>query len=808
MTFPAPQRTDLGIDVLGRYVCNGLDEALHSTDRNARRPDGSGQEDARPFDVIVVGGGSFGGVVAQHLFTQDRSHSHRVLVLEAGPFSLSEHVQNLPLIGGVGEVWGLPWRADPGLGFPGLAYTVGGRSIFYGGWAPELLEAETGAWPKTVLDDLRAGQLPDGQAGYFQQAAEQIGVRQVNDFIYGPLHEALRRRLFDGIGDITGAIPLGDLPLHLDPATVAQNERELAKLDAPLAVQGSPPRSGFFPMGKYSAVPLIIEGSRAAGAESGLDDVKKRLMVVPNCHVVRLETQPAPGGIRVVNVLTNQGAVPVPPGGVVILALGTIESTRLALISFPNVPTGPHLGTNLMAHLRSNLTIRIPVSALGAGLPNELQESALFLKGRREFADGSRGHFHLQITAAGLAKPGADSEAELFKKNPDVDLFERFRHTTDTTVVITLRGIGEMEPHNPANRVSLAWERDEFGLPRAWVTLVPSARDLELWDAMDRAADDAALVFAGVASYEVLTGCGFVPVPSGARPSSVVPSISHRDRLGTTHHEAGTLWMGEDPAGSVTDTAGRFHGVENAYAIGPALHPSVGSPNPMLTGVALGRRLADGFVSFQPPSPDPEFTLLFDGMSTDRWQMSTICNQPGRNDPGRFLVVDGALEAVTGTDLGLLWYADPAPADFVLRVEWRSWRQDDNSGVLVRFPDPRTQGYDNTAWVAFDKGFEVQIDALARWDGAPEHLTAAIYGMAGPQRPNQLPTKPLGEWNLFEVTVRGNAYDVSLNGVSVTHFVNGDGARGRPSSPGAPSFVGLQTHTGRVAFRRIQWKAL
>ena len=59
------------------------------------------------------------------------------------------------------------------------------------------------------------------------------------------------------------------------------------------------------------------------------------------------------------------------------------------------------------------------------------------------------------------------------------------------------------------------------------------------------------------------------------------------DGLGTTHHEAGTLWMGTDPTQSVTDHQGRFHHTDNLYAAGPALFPSIGSPNPMLTGIAL-----------------------------------------------------------------------------------------------------------------------------------------------------------------------------------------------------------------------------
>ena len=151
-----PQATDFTRDVLGRYVCNGLDEALNSTNKSGQRPDGSPQNDARSFDIIVVGGGSFGPVFAQHLFFNDKTHSHRILVLEAGPLVLTEHVQNYPVLGldvpgpitvdpGVprAEMWGLPWRSDIQFGFPGLAYCIGGRSVFFGGWSPQLLDTQT-----------------------------------------------------------------------------------------------------------------------------------------------------------------------------------------------------------------------------------------------------------------------------------------------------------------------------------------------------------------------------------------------------------------------------------------------------------------------------------------------------------------------------------------------------------------------------------------------------------------------------------------------------------------------------------------
>ena len=98
-TPSSAERTAFSLDVLGRYVCNGLDEALRSADRGARRPDGSPQNDVRPFDVIVLGGGTFGAAIASHIFNADKAHRHRILVLEGGPFLLTEHLQDLPMIG-------------------------------------------------------------------------------------------------------------------------------------------------------------------------------------------------------------------------------------------------------------------------------------------------------------------------------------------------------------------------------------------------------------------------------------------------------------------------------------------------------------------------------------------------------------------------------------------------------------------------------------------------------------------------------------------------------------------------------------
>jgi choline dehydrogenase-like flavoprotein len=831
MTAKQSQETDFTRDVLGRYICNGMDEALASTNPNGQRQNGAPQNDARPFDIIVIGGGSFGPIFAQHLFFADQAHSHRILVLDAGPLVLTEHVQNLPVLGlnppgptetdpGVprAEIWGLPWRSKVRGGFPGLAYCLGGRSVFFGGWSPRLLDTANDTemaqppWPTQVVTDLNNR--------YFDESAEQIGTDESNDFIQGEMHFALRKQLFDGIngGNVPEAIKPADLPLHLKVKPGTTNaEKKLMRLEAPLAVQ-SQTVSGLFPINKFSAVPLMIKASRTASFDSQVgmpfpDDVKKRLMLVPHCRVIRLVTDVQGGTGRVTEIQTTLGNIPVGDNAKVVVALGTIESARLALLSFQGITNYNQIGQNLMAHLRSNLTIRIPRTSIASLDPaiKDLQASALFVKGKH-IKNGKPSYFHLQITASGLDRPSTDSEAELFKKVPDVDGFEVLRKANDNTIVITMRGIGETQSRNPGNNITLdtADPADEVGVTRALVAYALNDTDFELWDAMDKASDDVARVFAGGAPFEVLASDDktWIPLPANGDPKTAIPykpkaDGGRRDGMGTTHHEAGPLCMGTDPNTSVTDANGRFHFVTNAYAAGPCLFPTVGSPNPMLTGVALARRLADSMV-VPPFTPDAGFTMLFNGIDTSRWRMSKIINQPGRDNPGTFLLVDRSLESLPGNDLGMFWNIDPTPTNFILKLEWLRWRDDDNSGVFLRFPDPNSKNYNNTAYVAIDFGFEVQIDQLGQGNppGLDIHKTGAIYSFAAPQNPN---VKPPGQWNEFEIHAQGQTYSVFLNGAKITEYVNPDAVRG---STAAPCFIGLQTHTGRVAFRKIQIKAL
>src|SRR5215208_380230 len=320
------EKTTFTRDVQGRYLCNNLTEV------NAWKNSGG-----RPFDVIVVGGGTFGSAIAEQIWFRQKQTGGglRTLVIDAGLFTVPEHVQNTGLQGFAdpstpfflnenapqpepprNEVWGIPWKSS--IPFKGLAYTLGGRSLYWGGWSPRLLDEEMSTWPAAIAADLNAR--------YFGESSRQIGVDETNDFIFGELQNALRRRLFDTLGAVADVMPLAALPSSpllkpgADPAELLglppthglppADLLNLLKLEAPLGVQARPPHAGFFPLNKFSTVPLLMKASRTAVTESGTNDAIKEFMVLPDTHALSLrKAQTAAGTWRVTGVDTSRGFI-------------------------------------------------------------------------------------------------------------------------------------------------------------------------------------------------------------------------------------------------------------------------------------------------------------------------------------------------------------------------------------------------------------------------------------------------------------------------------------------------------------------
>src|SRR5436190_12984600 len=147
------ESTHFSLDNMGRLLCNTLEEARDSANQMV-----AGRK--RDFDVIVIGGGTFGAVVAEHLFVTDATRSRRILVLESGPFVLPEHVQNMPFLGGAPDMR-TPWVNHPALNYSGLLFAIGGRSLTWVGWAPDLLGVDITAWPTAARDSLRPPGHPE-----------------------------------------------------------------------------------------------------------------------------------------------------------------------------------------------------------------------------------------------------------------------------------------------------------------------------------------------------------------------------------------------------------------------------------------------------------------------------------------------------------------------------------------------------------------------------------------------------------------------------------------------------------------------
>jgi choline dehydrogenase-like flavoprotein len=810
------QQTTLSYDLLGRYVCNTRDEVINNG--------------GLPFDAVVIGSGMFGGYCAEKIYRFGESLGLRVLVLDAGAFLVPTHLQNLPHItlfappgaivrnniedpGPRNTVWGYPWHSNAA--FPGLAYCIGGRSVFWGGWSPRLTadDLKQKQWQGALNTYLTTGALRT----VYEQIEDEIGVTQPANYMQTGFGTAISNAFTSAVSTIdTTAISAGQPPLGLKVE------------NAPLAVQGTPPQGALFSFDKYSTANLLIDAIREDSTRQWTfnDNSRRRLMVLPRAHVVKLHTDGTSAVKRIEMYINNQQQFlsvgqELAANCKIVLAAGTIESTHLALTSFP----AKGMGANLMAHLRSNTTVRIKRSVFG--LPAKqttLETTALLVRGSANIS-GKRRQFHLQVTVA--PSPTPDTESNLFTAIPDIDHLQQLQASQDPEwVVIIFRGIGEMigdqnvaDPAGFSNPntswINLTTNADQIetfgkgtpqeqGFQRAWVNLVKTTDDDTFWKAMDDAATTLAKQLAGGNAdniqyfYDGSWQKKEPPPSTNNLPNN--PNNKVRDPLGSTHHEAGTLWMGSDPKDSVTDLNGRFHGIDNVYVAGPALFPTLGSANPSLTALALARKTADAIVQALTPAPDTiNFKPLFTG-SLQGWQMA---------GSGGFRVipdVTGAILESTG-GFGLLWYTREEFGDFVLTLEWRVFAKDDNSGVFIRFPALNSSSPQTDWQLAVARGYEIQIDDTGynpdtNKQGDPTHKTGAIYSFAAPSADAAV-TPGSGQWNTYEIQAQGDKINVTLNGQHIITDFTVDSIRP------LRGHIGVQNHstaqkTSRVQFRNIR----
>jgi len=217
---------------------------------------------------------------------------------------------------------------------------------------------------------------------------------------------------------------------------------------------------------------------------------------------------------------------------------------------------------------------------------------------------------------------------------------------------------------------------------------------------------------------------------------------------------------------------------------------------------------------------DTGYVTIFDGTaeSLQGWSQAPS---------GHFeLQDDGTLFARGG--LGMLWYSAEEFGDFSVKLQFRDVAPEGhraNSGVFVRFPDPRTpvdqrpecgqtgSAANSEAWVAIYCGHEVQI-----YDGesGEPQKTGSIYNFDVVGLDDAGAT-PKGEWNDYEIRVVDQHYTIIRNGVVINEFENAPGQESsRDGDPPtdlrqfASGFIGLQNHSDNdaIEFRNIRVREL
>jgi 3-keto-disaccharide hydrolase len=178
---------------------------------------------------------------------------------------------------------------------------------------------------------------------------------------------------------------------------------------------------------------------------------------------------------------------------------------------------------------------------------------------------------------------------------------------------------------------------------------------------------------------------------------------------------------------------------------------------------------------------------LFNGKDLTGWR------QVG---PGSFVVQDGMLKTVGG--MGMLWYTREKIGRATIRVVFKLTSKESDSGVFIRIPEKPTE-----SWMPINRGYEVEIG-----DWPDDYsCTGVLYTFT---KAWARPIKPIGEWNMMEITIDGPHTVVYLNGVKVTDFTEGQPVPAKPPGSHDPDrgprpdagYIGLQNHPGSDVYYR------
>ncbi len=215
------------------------------------------------------------------------------------------------------------------------------------------------------------------------------------------------------------------------------------------------------------------------------------------------------------------------------------------------------------------------------------------------------------------------------------------------------------------------------------------------------------------------------------------------------------------------------------------------------------------------------YTPLFNGKDLTGWK--TFLDPKAKDaDPAKVWTIQNGEIHCAGKPMGYL-LTDKEYGDYVLRVQWKFPDKPGNSGVFVHVTGPDKiwpkgvecqlfSGRAGDFWLV--DGFKMHIDS-ARDPNSERHYARIGDKFVKKESSGEQPKgkarrqqyevvgkeveKPLGEWNQYEITCKGDMINVVVNGQHVNTGTNAEMGRGH---------ILLQSEGTPIVFRNIEIKML